>query len=783
MSLVNAEGPRRRRGRRLFRRNSTSNQHSSSNDDMESLGMESGSANGNHTMSSKRRGRFRMRRSQDDSDIGHKRPEVITTTARAKSADDVSFDWSRNGSNSRTSKQEPRPWRRLNPLGVKYRRSNNRDAASDAGSDRSSLQQYSLQNGDSFDSDNMLNHVRTVDPSTQYQRRNKLLPSDPILADGGFTIHTNESNQEGETVDISEAPIKRISFEEDIPQEFTGRATDYSGTLNSRGGVFRSIGEGSVASQASTQTYRSMGANDIVSERARYSGRDGARANRKKYRVHPYHCFNDAVYMTEEEIYNDSTKPSLHSEILKSYLAPSTKSHKTNHVTEDISQKYGTPQDDGRIGSLCCEVLGCVSLVRKSKPDVCVYMVVGDTAFCTDIIHGYRSPMWPSVSRRSAVFPIHHAYTRLYAGVFDVRARKNKENDVFCGRVCIDVASLRPNTEYDITFPLRASTFVYDKQKRGVLRLRFSLHWFSERAAVLSYFDTPRTLDTSSPLAQGFPTIPCADPKTFRNVAVTVHGNDLPGKYSRSAFKATVREFQLYQLNIRYMLKYLVIDAVMYEKPYISLYLFLAGMHCVLTESVSKVPPYIMGFLIILYLESYKHYVSDTVYNEGYQPLTLIEVFKALVSKTGSADKYFEPILVTKRAKKRSNRRNPRTLRRIQSDSPGATTTMDDGENILLDHKEFPFSDRDAYPKFTVDEALAPSSRNTGGMLISSLLPQAWSAQSNVSSLFCQVATCGCMEDFLCTMPRQVLIKELACMTVPTMTMTNQVMKALGMRR
>jgi hypothetical protein len=36
------------------------------------------------------------------------------------------------------------------------------------------------------------------------------------------------------------------------------------------------------------------------------------------------------------------------------------------------------------------------------------------------------------------------------------------------------------------------------------------------------------------------PTIPCGDPKTFRNVAVTVHGQDFPGKYTRGAFRATM---------------------------------------------------------------------------------------------------------------------------------------------------------------------------------------------------------------------------------------------------
>ena len=153
--------------------------------------------------------------------------------------------------------------------------------------------------------------------------------------------------------------------------------------------------------------------------------------------------------------------------------------------------------------------------------------------------------MWPSNSKRAAVFPIHHAYARLYAGVF---ATKKDKNDVFCGRVVLDLAALRPNTEYDVTLPLRASSFIYDRRPRGVIRLRFSLHWFSECAAVLSYLKSPHSL-VAGP-GDDNPSVLCGDPKTFRNVAITVHGQDLPGKYTRKAFQATMREFNLSRLNL-----------------------------------------------------------------------------------------------------------------------------------------------------------------------------------------------------------------------------------------
>jgi hypothetical protein len=201
-----------------------------------------------------------------------------------------------------------------------------------------------------------------------------------------------------------------------------------------------------------------------------------------------------------------SLKPSVKFDFLQSFIASSgPKRLQKAKVAPEVRELFGTPQIDGRIGALRVEVLGGVSLARQ-KPDVSVYLVCGDCAYNTDVIQGYRSPMWPNRSRRACVFPLHHAYAKLYAGVFDVRVRKNKENDVYCGRVIVDVAALRSDTEYDVTYPLRASSFIYDRRKRGVLRLRFSVHWFSERAAVLSYLKKPQST-LKFDIAKGKPTM------------------------------------------------------------------------------------------------------------------------------------------------------------------------------------------------------------------------------------------------------------------------------------
>lgn len=453
-------------------------------------------------------------------------------------------------------------------------------------------------------------------------------------------------------------------------------------------------------------------------ERARYSVHHGSRGGKKKFRVRPYRCFSEPVYMTEEEIYADSLKPSQDFEFLKTYLAPTFRYLNFEEVPPVIEEMWGSPKDDGRIGSLRMEVLGAISLARQ-KPDVCVYVVCGDTAFTTDVLTGYRSPMWPCQSKRAGVFPIHHAYAKVFIGVFDVKARKNKENDVFCGRIVLDIATLRPDTEYDITFPLRASSFIYDRKPRGVLRLRFSLHWFNERAALFSYFKGPKSITRSSPLADGQPTIPCADPKTFRNLALTIHGQDLPGKYSRVAFRATMREFNLYQQNLRHLVKVLILDAIMYENPFISLYLFLASMHCVYLASIAMVPPYFVGYILILFWLNHRHYISSPDYNLGYRPLTAFEIAKGLLFHSVPGQNNYEAILLHKRTKKRRVKasRAAQKLRRLDSmeGSVASENNDEDGEIEALDHREFPFSERNTYAHFAVEHSLAPSKSNRRG--------------------------------------------------------------------
>jgi len=411
----------------------------------------------------------------------------------------------------------------------------------------------------------------------------------------------------------------------------------------------------------------------------------------KKVRVKPYSAFPTAMYMNEIELYQCMMAGSSKFEFLTSYLDPSTKATRRTKVPDIVRRQFGSPKEDGRVGSLRIEILGCVGLDR-AKPEVSVYAVCGDCAFTTDIIDGNRSPMWPNSSKRAAVFPLHHAYARAFVGVFDVKQQKEREADHLCGRVAIDIPSLRPDTEYDITFPLRVSSFIYDRRPRGVVRVRFSIHWFSERSAILSYLKRPRNPLAFSKQAKKFPTIPCGDPKTFRNVAVTVHGQDFPGKYTRGAFRATFREFNLSQQNIRFLMKVLILDCILYENPLMSIYLFSTSMYCVYLNSVRLAPPFFVGWLIYLLVENNIYFNGTQEGNLGYRDLTIKEIFFGLLFD-GKNEKY---------------KLHPMSVKKL----PRRQVIGEDGKRIdieLQNHREFPFSERFEYPKFSAAEAIASS--------------------------------------------------------------------------
>ena len=269
-----------------------------------------------------------------------------------------------------------------------------------------------------------------------------------------------------------------------------------------------------------------------------------------EYRLKPFLNNEEPKYMSEEQIYQNSLKPTdnffmLQSSMSKSKGNDATKQPLLSTTTMPFNKIWNDP-NDGRIGSLSIEVLGAMGFQkfdRFNKPNVFVNLVCGDSHFVTDVIPSTNAPMWPSCSKRAAVFPIFHAYARLFLGVFH-EVKKEKVNDRFLGRTIVDVSALRSNSLYDAWMPLKSSAFVYDRKPRGAIHIRFSVHWFNERSVILSYLSAPKYGElTSIPITS-------SDPKEFRNLVLTSYGEDLPRKYSPRSFQALMREVALYRVQI-----------------------------------------------------------------------------------------------------------------------------------------------------------------------------------------------------------------------------------------
>ena len=220
----------------------------------------------------------------------------------------------------------------------------------------------------------------------------------------------------------------------------------------------------------------------------------------------------------------------------------------TSEKWEDLRHQTVGDRDEEVIGSLYAEVLACHGLPKLDKlssTDAVTYFVCGPYAFASDVIDGFLSPVWPSKSRRACIFPLFHAYQKLYAAVFDDDGPG--AHDDFAGRVVVDLARLRPGSVYDVFIPLRLYTNAYVKKASGVIHLRLRVEWDNEKKALLSYLKLPKK---TKQLGNAV-TVNCADYKAFRNVVLTVQGKDVPGRYKQMVQKGLQREMKLYKFVMK----------------------------------------------------------------------------------------------------------------------------------------------------------------------------------------------------------------------------------------
>ena len=346
--------------------------------------------------------------------------------------------------------------------------------------------------------------------------------------------------------------------------------------------------------------------NPTVSNIEKLAQKKGKNTADERFKVMPDYAYPN-TRMNREELRIETNKKSSYFHTLRL----STEPQGVGQVAVEIMQCFGLPKPDSTLGSEASAF--CVA-------------VCGSHAFRTDTMPPVANPMWLSRMRRACIFPVFHAYARIYIGVFGQNPEARR--DAFAGRIVVDIASLRPNCTYDITLPLRRSAHVYEREQRGAIRIRVHLHWYSEKKAILSYL--PKKVPKNEP-AEDI-AVHCCDVKSFQNVARVVHGDHMPGRFNIKHLRATAKEMQLTQIHLlRYLRKNEFRNLTQWRVPIISAFLFGAWMHCVYTASVTYIPGHFITFVLLYLWKNYAYYRLAGSVQNGFIAPSWEELFLAVV--------------------------------------------------------------------------------------------------------------------------------------------------------
>eukprot|EP00980_Cylindrotheca_fusiformis_P011118 scaffold2557_cov121-Cylindrotheca_fusiformis.AAC.1 len=397
-----------------------------------------------------------------------------------------------------------------------------------------------------------------------------------------------------------------------------------------------------------------------------------------------------------------------HSELFSEMLKPSEVFHDTR-LSSEARKEIGT----ARVEVLECS--GLPNLDRNAETDAVVYLVCGSYAFTTDVILNKLNPVWLPRARRACIFPIFHAYAKIYAGVFDDDGKG--QNDDFAGRVVLDLAKCRPGTTYDVALPLRLSSHVYSRRPRGVIRLRFSIDYPSVRSALLSYLPAKRKGQSATNVGDDV-TVLCNDEKAFRNTTLTVHGVDFPGRFSSPLMKATVREFDFVRKVSTNIIENHIFDVIFWKNRSVSGFCFFAWMHCVYVNSMAMVPFYMIVFMLLIMMQNYVFYGSDGRIQHGFIPPSFEEMFAGLFQLPGRKSRTIEPLYVKPHRDDRSALVPGKTYKThvqkgkiaFQLLGFSAKTEDDQPEDYQMEFPlsrglRHPLTDEYQYPRFTVEES------------------------------------------------------------------------------
>mmetsp|Transcript_33231 Transcript_33231/g.71817 ORF Transcript_33231/g.71817 Transcript_33231/m.71817 type:complete len:1016 (-) Transcript_33231:462-3509(-) len=356
------------------------------------------------------------------------------------------------------------------------------------------------------------------------------------------------------------------------------------------------------------------------------------------------------------------------------------------------------------IGNLKVEVLQCIGLPKMDRvglSDPYCFVVCGSKSFVTDVIPDNCNPCWLPPTRRACIMPIHNAYSQVYVGVFDYDGEKT--SDDFIGRVVVDIHQLPSGCTLSVTLPLRENSRVYNENRLGSIRLRLRLDWTGggERAALLSYLPKRNLLsDIQKRTAKYLKdpvTVECPDAKSFHNVALTVYGKDMPGRFTNDMKDAVAKEVALIRIFVIRTSKTKIVDLIRWRNPVISLYFFYGWMRFVITTSGTFLAMYVLSLFFIFMVRNYLKYNINSPASRFLGRRTIGGMTRALLVNQGG---FKGPTLDDNQGISHSIERAILWMAGIPKNS---TPDSWKGE----DHAEFPFSTGSVYTKASSDEAAA----------------------------------------------------------------------------
>lgn len=202
----------------------------------------------------------------------------------------------------------------------------------------------------------------------------------------------------------------------------------------------------------------------------------------------------------------------------------------------------------GTLGTIYLEVLSCHGLPNldlahlNNVSDPFVGIVFEDAMVRTNVIWNSLNPHWLPWANRAFMLKVRHPTSILMLGVFDYDDVLTDHHDPI-GRVVINTAFFRCNTEYVLHYKLHHDPRQMDADPRGTIRIRLRIEWEDEREAMqLTFATAPRCV------------INVDNEKSHRVLRYITRGSLDMEEVTLNTVKLYLRELLSYRKNLCYVL-------------------------------------------------------------------------------------------------------------------------------------------------------------------------------------------------------------------------------------